>query len=153
MMQHKYDDAVATLKPLAQDPHSPVAFTAQRLIESVQSMKQAESENRVVKFRVGTGNSAETLSVEAPASIPTAPAAPIAFMKGKLVSVDCSDPKAAELTMTFGPKTWKLHVKDRAHALVIGADVLSCSWTNQKIAVNYRKTGEASGDVVSIEVQ
>jgi len=153
MMQHKYDDAVATLKPLAQDPHSPVAFAAQRLTESAQSMKQAESENRLVKFRVGTDNSAETLSVEAAASIPPAPAAPIAFMKGKLVSVDCSDPKAAELTMTLGPKTWKLHVKDRAHALVIGADVLSCSWTNQRIAVNYRKTGEASGDLVSIEVQ
>ena len=91
--------------------------------------------------------------MEAPASAPIPPSVPVSFMKGKLVSVDCSDPKAAELTMALGTKTWKLHVKDRSHALVIGADALSCTWTNQKIAVNYRKTGEASGDVVSIEVQ
>ena len=101
---------------------------------------------------MGTEDSADK-PMEAPASAPIPPSVPVSFMKGKLVSVDCSDPKAAELTMALGTKTWKLHVKDRSHALVIGADALSCTWTNQKIAVNYRKTGEASGDVVSIEVQ
>jgi hypothetical protein len=74
-------------------------------------------------------------------------------VKGKLASVDCSDFKMVELTLISGTKTWKLQAKDRTHVLVIGADSLSCSWKNQKVAVNYRKTGEASGDIVSIEVQ
>jgi hypothetical protein len=74
-------------------------------------------------------------------------------MKGKLASVDCSDSKMAELTLIFRNKNLEGAAKDRTHVLVIGADSLSCSWINQKIAVNYRKAGEASGDVVSIELQ
>ena len=57
------------------------------------------------------------------------------------------------LTVISGAKTWKLRVRDSAHALVIGADTFSCNWKNQKVAVNYRETGDTAGDVISIEVQ
>jgi hypothetical protein len=40
-----------------------------------------------------------------------------------------------------------------AHAIVIGADNFSCKWTNQRVAVNYRETGETEGTLVSIEIQ
>jgi hypothetical protein len=46
-----------------------------------------------------------------------------------------------------------MHIPDSKHVLVIGADGLSCSWNKQKVALNYRQTGDAAGSVVSIEVQ
>jgi len=154
LMQHKYDNAIALLQQLSKSSQQMTSMSAERLLESAQSMKEMAADNRVVQFHVGRNTSTEKPE-EPIMSTPSEPVAvvPVMFMKGKLISVDCSDAKAAELTMVAGTKTWKLHAKDRSHALVIGADALSCEWTNQKIAVNYRKTGDTSGDVVSIEVQ
>jgi len=36
---------------------------------------------------------------------------------------------------------------------VIGADTFSCDWKDQKVAVNYRQTGEGEGDLISLELQ
>ena len=79
--------------------------------------------------------------------------APPNFLKGTIVSVDCSSPPAATLMVLSGAKTWKMQVADSKHALVIGADDFSCSWSKQKVALNYRETGVGRGRVVSIEVQ
>jgi tetratricopeptide (TPR) repeat protein len=159
LMQRKYDESITLLRQLSKSSQPQMIMAAERLLESVQSMKEASADGRGVQFRVRRDSSTENVDGPA-ASMPVAPATdapatvvPVAFMKGKLVSVDCTDPKAAELTMLLGTATWKLHVKDRAHALVIGADAFSCAWINQKIAINYRKTGNASGDVVSIEME
>jgi hypothetical protein len=46
-----------------------------------------------------------------------------------------------------------MKVTDTRHALVIGADNFNCSWTDQSIALNYRESGEAEGNVVSVELQ
>jgi hypothetical protein len=78
---------------------------------------------------------------------------PVRFMKGKLLSVDCSDAPQATLTVTSGAKSLKLHVRDSAHVIVIGADELSCDWKNKNLAVNYRERPDGGGDVVSLEVQ
>jgi hypothetical protein len=74
-------------------------------------------------------------------------------MKGKLVSVDCSNTPLALLTVISGDKTWKLQAKDSTHLVIIGADKFSCEWTNQKIAVNYHETGDATGEIISLELQ
>ncbi len=153
MMQRKYDDATTLLQRLSKSAQPMVAVAAAQNLESVRVMKEMSASNRVVQFGTRPGSSSESKEPMTSAPIAPRPAVPVTFMKGKLVSVDCSDPKAAELTMAIGAKTWKLHVSDRTHALLIGADSFSCAWTNQKIAVNYRKTGEASGEIVSIEVQ
>ena len=159
LMQRKYDDAIGLLQQLTKSPQSNTATSAAQLLQTAQAMKQASAQGQIVQFNVGRSAHAEKFK-ESSDSPPTPPppstpvtVIPVLFMKGKLASVDCTDPKVAELTLISGTKTWKLQAKDRAHVLVIGADSLSCSWINQKIAVNYRKTGEASGDVVSIEVQ
>lgn len=47
----------------------------------------------------------------------------------------------------------KLHVRDTKHVVVIGADAFSCKWAYQNAAVNYRETGEGTGEVVSVELQ
>ena len=92
-------------------------------------------------------------------STSTTPAAPykpepILFLKGMLLSVDCSQPPAATLTVSSGGKQWKMTTPDAKKLLVMGADGgLSCSWTNKKIAVNYRKAGENEGKIATLELE
>ena len=43
---------------------------------------------------------------------------------------------------------------DAKKLLVMGADGgLSCSWTNKKVAVNYRKAGENEGKIATLELE
>jgi len=75
------------------------------------------------------------------------------YLKGTIVSVDCSSPPVAILTVVSGGRNWKMQVSDSQHVLLIGAEVFSCSWNQQKVALNYQETGVGTGRVVSIEVQ
>jgi hypothetical protein len=86
------------------------------------------------------------------ADAPLIPAA-VRFVKGKLVSVDCSPSPQAVLTVSAGTKSLKLHVRDSQHVIVIGADQLSCDWKNKSMAFNYRERPDGEGDVVSLELQ
>ncbi len=86
---------------------------------------------------------------------PEAPAKPVktGYLQGTLVSVDCASPPAAVLTVSSGNKVWKMMVADTQHAIVIGADKFSCSWTHQKMAFNYTPSAANEGKVISIELQ
>lgn len=91
---------------------------------------------------------------EPPKPVTPPPAAGrVQFLKGKLLSVDCSNPPAAVLTVTAGTKTISLRTQDYKALLVIGADAFSCGWQNRSVAVNYRSSGKTTGDVISVEVQ
>lgn len=46
---------------------------------------------------------------------------------------------------------WTMLMPDRAQTVIIGADGLDCGWKQKKVAVNYRKKGDA-GEVVSLEI-
>jgi len=74
-------------------------------------------------------------------------------VKGTVLSVDCSAAPAATLTVISGAKTWQMNVRDSKHVLVLGAETFSCGWKKQKVALNYRETGDGAATVVSIEVQ
>ena len=50
-------------------------------------------------------------------------------------------------------KKWKLLAPQAKKLIVIGADGLSCSWTNRKVSVNYRRSGEDQGSLVSLELE
>lgn len=78
---------------------------------------------------------------------------PIQFLKGKLVSVDCSANPEAVLIVSKGPRTLKLRTSDYKSLVVMGADKFSCDWKDVAVNVNYRASGKAEGDLVSIEVQ
>lgn len=154
LMQHKHDDAIAIFQQLSKSPMPPTAMAAERLLENAQSMKEMAAAGRDVRFSARAGVSPERQEQTPATTAPTAATTvPVLFIKGKVVSVDCSDPKAAELNLAVGTTNWKLHVNDRAHTLLLGAETFSCNWTNQKVAVNFRKTGETNGDVVSLELQ
>lgn len=78
---------------------------------------------------------------------------PVLFMKGVLVSVDCSAAPAATLSISSAGKKWKMLAPQSKKLILIGADDFSCSWTNRKVSVNYRKTGNDQGNLVSLEFE
>lgn len=78
---------------------------------------------------------------------------PIRYLKGKLISVDCSQGSAAVLTVSAGAKTLKLRTADYKSLTLIGANAFSCAWTNRAVDVNYKAGGLADGDLVSLEVR
>ena len=86
-----------------------------------------------------------------PTSVPVVGAAK--FLHGKILSVDCSNPPAAMLSISTGGQTRKMHVANSSKTILIGADRLSCDWKNQSVAVNYRDNKDGSGEIISLEIQ
>ncbi len=79
---------------------------------------------------------------------------PVLFVKGRIVSMDCSQDPAAVMTFAAGNRTLKLHTADKSKVIVIGEDKFSCRWEDVRAQANYKagaRTGE--GDLVSVEVQ
>ncbi len=86
-----------------------------------------------------------------PAPAPNSKSEKIAFLKGELVSVDCS--KAPAVTVTFSSKgqQWTLTAPDAKKVLLIGEENFSCSWMDRKASVNFRQIGQGKGEIVSLE--
>jgi tetratricopeptide (TPR) repeat protein len=76
---------------------------------------------------------------------------PVQFLKGKIVSSDCSKAPEATVTILSGMTTYKMHAADYKSLLVIGEEQFSCEWTNRVVSVNYRAVGKHEGEIVSIE--
>jgi tetratricopeptide (TPR) repeat protein len=86
-----------------------------------------------------------------PAPVKPGTTGPVQFLKGKIVSSDCSKPPGATVTILSGMTTYKLHASDYKSLLVIGEDQFSCDWKNRLVSVNYRAAGKNEGELVSIE--
>ena len=78
---------------------------------------------------------------------------PSQYLKGKLVTVDCSQSPAATLTIASGARTVKLRTGDFKSLLLIGADQFSCEWRDRSVLVNYKAAGQGAGDLVSLEIR
>jgi tetratricopeptide (TPR) repeat protein len=78
---------------------------------------------------------------------------PVQFLKGKIVSSDCSKTPEATVTILSGMTTYKMHASDYKSLPVIGEDQFSCEWKNRLVSVNYRAAGKNQGELVSIEVR
>jgi tetratricopeptide (TPR) repeat protein len=78
---------------------------------------------------------------------------PVQFLKGKIVSSDCSKAPEAIVTVLSGMTTYKMHTADYKSLLVIGEDQFSCDWANKLVSVNYRAAGKNAGELVSIEAR
>jgi tetratricopeptide (TPR) repeat protein len=165
MNNRQPDAAIAILRVLARSESPELAARAGGALEQASQFKASMQERRAAGFGVGAANDGEapdngsvgTVREEGPAgeeqvrAIPSQ--TPPSFLKGTIISVDCSTPPEAILTVVSGGKTWKMQVPDSKHVVLIGADLVSCSWSKQKVAINYRETGAGAGRVVSIEVQ
>jgi tetratricopeptide (TPR) repeat protein len=75
------------------------------------------------------------------------------FVKGQLVSIDCSKAPAAVLTVNSASGLLKLHADDYRSILLIGADDFSCEWRNRQVTVNYKPGAGTNGDLVSLEMR
>jgi hypothetical protein len=78
---------------------------------------------------------------------------PVQFLKGKIVSSDCSKPPEAIVTILSGMTTYKMHTSNYKSLVVMGEDQFSCDWANRLVSVNYRAGGKHEGELVSIEVR
>jgi len=88
-----------------------------------------------------------------PAPVKAGTTGPVQFLKGKIVSSDCSKAPEATVTILSGMTTYKMHASDYKSLLVIGEDQFSCEWTNRLVSVNYRVVGKHEGEIVSLEVR
>jgi tetratricopeptide (TPR) repeat protein len=74
------------------------------------------------------------------------------FLKGRLVSIDCSKSPVAILMVNSGNGILKIRTADYRSILLIGADDFSCGWHNVDVTVNYKPLSGNDGDLVSLEV-
>jgi tetratricopeptide (TPR) repeat protein len=95
----------------------------------------------------------ETDAVPKPVPVKPGRTGPVHFLKGKIVSSDCSKSPEATVTILSGMTTYKLHTSDYKSLQVIGEDQFSCEWENRLVSVNYRAAGKNEGELVSVEVR
>jgi hypothetical protein len=74
------------------------------------------------------------------------------FVRGALDRVDCSPDPSVILTVVSGSQTLKMKIADKSHVVLIGADKFSCSWSKQKVAVNYREGDHGEINIISLEI-
>jgi tetratricopeptide (TPR) repeat protein len=166
----KFDDATSTLERLkvSQDPR--VSQAATKDLEDLPFLKKygvppedaapsAKSNPVAAPNQESTRNSQddsdsdEAASSSSPTSTKTTiDKRPVKFLKATLVSVDCSKPPAAVLSVSRGSKVLKFGVADYKSLAVIGASDFSCSWKGIAVNLNYRAGGKLDGDLVSVEI-
>lgn len=163
--EHKMDDAKAIWTKLQTSDDPEVAQMAgQNLSQSVareedrdmpmpDEQKPDEHKEDAQQSSQPSQSSAPAVAVKQSAPEPKTDPRPIEFLKGKLVAVDCSGAPGAVLTLQSGAKTWHMRTADSSKLVLIGADSFSCSWKNEKVAVNYREVGKGAGDLVSLEIE
>lgn len=166
----KWDEATALLEQLKHNSDPQIAQAARKSLDALPLWKkygvspeqqagaqEAEAQNGT-EAKAGTPNAAHQ-EERGSGQGDSQPAEPlpdtrkVQFLKGKLLSVDCSGPPAAVLTVTANSRTLKLRTQNYKSLLVIGADEFSCSWRSLTVSVNYKATGKAEGDLVSVEIQ
>jgi len=135
-----------------------IAASAETALRNMQQMEEEQQpgSNPTALTLVRRGDPEPARSSDtntpSPTSEPARWGAPI-FIHGILKRVDCSTEPAAQLTVTSGSKTLNLKVADTTHVILMGADHFSCSWSNRKVAVNYRQNDSGETSVMSLELQ
>jgi tetratricopeptide (TPR) repeat protein len=160
----KWDLARELFTRLKAGPDRVAAAAAKQELEDLETLKkygvrpQRAGENAAAAGAASTpaaiANTAEDEDdAPKPASAKPGTTGPVQFLKGKIVSSDCSKPPEAVVTILSGMTTYKLHTSDYKSLLVIGEDQFSCEWKNRLVSVNYRAVGKSEGELVSIETR
>ena len=159
MASRQIDKAKAILQSLQKSTTNPeMASRVAGMLDRLREF-QEERSRMTEPTLVDRSNSTAPAESEEPESAPApTPAssskwgAPI-FLRGTIRSIDCSSEPSAVLTVASGSKTVQVKIADKAHVILIGADQFSCSWSNKKIAVNYRQNEKGDTNVMSVELQ
>ncbi len=161
----KFDEGTAVLDRL-QHSHDPqIAKAAAKDLEDLPFLKKYgvspeeqearnQEANKLAKEIADTEpeDNSESAKPAAPAE-PVLDKRPVKFIKGHILSVDCSQTPAAIVSVSDGRGTLKLHVRDYKSTTVIGAGAFSCGWKNVPASINYRDGGKAQSDLLSVEIQ
>jgi tetratricopeptide (TPR) repeat protein len=166
----KFDDATATLEhlKLSQDPR--IAQAASKDLEDLPFLKKygvppeeaaasAKSNAAAASNQKSANDDDEDSDSDSPASSSspvnvktTVDKRPVTFLKATLLSVDCSKPPAAVISVSRGAKILKFRTVDYKSLAVIGPTDFSCAWKRIPVNLNYRAGGKMDGDLVSIEI-
>jgi tetratricopeptide (TPR) repeat protein len=156
MANRQPDQTITLLRSLQVTDNPKLAMEVAGLLAQARQFKQ------MLKAGAQVGEPTTTLTTTQPEEPQSNPANAIAtpvrsgptkFIKGTLTNADCATPPSVVLSVVSGEKTWKMTVADRNHLVLIGADSFSCSWSNQKVAINYRETNDGEANVISLEIQ
>lgn len=160
MRAQDFDSAVPLFQQLTSSSDPQISSMAQQQLQSIETYKQNLARWKEQSAARGGNSTVSTDEDQLDSAQPaaklrtgSAKAEPVLFMKGILNAVDCSTSPSAVLMITSGGKKWKMLAPDAKKVVMIGADSLSCSWTNKKVAVNYRKTGVNEGQLVTVELE
>jgi tetratricopeptide (TPR) repeat protein len=161
MANRKVDEAIALLRGLSASGNPEVAGHARVALAQAENFKE---QTKSFRPRIETRSAANVEAARDPTGVPEgkieaqiqveAPprSTPVRFIKGKLANVDCSTAPQALLSVVSGGRSLKMHIGDRKHLVLIGADEFSCDWKNKSVALNYREREDGGGDVMSLEV-
>lgn len=158
LSNHQPDKAIAVLESLRNASSPEIAARASAALLNVRQFQRTQSASSPMTLLHRGGDESSSTSSEATAPPPLTVAAggtwgaPV-FFRGTVSSIDCSIEPSALLTVSSGAKTLKLKVADKAHVILMGADTFSCTWTNKKVAVNYRQNDKGETNVISLELQ
>jgi hypothetical protein len=159
----QWEAARALLERLKTGPDPVIAGKARSQLDQLASQQKYGMPGAAAKaskltpqaspFDVLDQDAAKRASAEQTSTDSVADKRPAKFLQGKLVSVDCSQPPTAVLTVASAGTVVKLRTGNYKSLLLIGADEFSCSWTNRSVSVNYKSGGLSDGDLVSLEVR
>ena len=157
----RWDAGTALLERLQDSSDSQVASAARKDLSDLPTLKkygilpqsaaESNSSPAAVSSASEDSESAEPASAE-PTEAPPDMRKPQS-LKGKLLSVDCSQAPVAIVRVAAGTRMLKLRTEDYKSLLLIGADSFSCEWRNIPVMVNYKAGGKVDGDLVSLEAQ
>jgi Flp pilus assembly protein TadD len=88
-------------------------------------------------------------AVKSPGAAPDA--RKIEFLKGRIVRVECGSAPKAILSVSSAGRIWQMHVADRNTITLIGVDHFDCDWHDASVSINYKRSGNLQGDLVSLE--
>ena len=158
----KWDLAREVFTRLKAGPDRAAAAAAKQQLDDLETLQKygvrPQRAGASAASTPGAASSAQDQDDEADAAPKPAPVkpgrtGPVQFLKGKIVSSDCSKSPEATVTILSGMTTYKLHTSDYKSLQVIGEDQFSCEWENRLVSVNYRAAGKNEGELVSVEVR
>ena len=143
------------LKKFGVPPQEEESSHRESITANTQKREEVSDAPKVTQHASGDATGDDASDEKKDEAKPAAPPdkRPVQFLKGTVVSVDCSQPPAATLTVLAGGKTLKLRAADYKAATVLGSNGFSCGWKDLAVNVNYKRGGKADGDLVSIEVR
>jgi len=75
----------------------------------------------------------------------------VEYLKGRVISVECSPAAAATLAVEAAGHRWRIRVADRTKVVMLGVEHFDCGWSGLSVSINYKRAGSYQGDLVSLE--